>query len=97
MSLLGLVRHMADVERTGSAGGWPARRSAACYWSDASPDGDFDDLDPAEAEADFAVYAAEVEAARKVQASHDYDDTFDAAPHATGPRRPSTSGPSSCT
>ena len=46
------------------------------YWSDASPDGDFDDVDPAGAEADFAVYAAEVEAARKVQAQYDFDDTF---------------------
>ena len=76
MSLLGLVRHMADVERI-----WFRRRVAgeevgAIYWSDASPDGDFDLVDPAAAEADFAVYAAEVEAARAVQAKHDYDDTF---------------------
>jgi uncharacterized damage-inducible protein DinB len=70
------VRHMSDVERV-----WFRRRIAgepieALYWSDASPDGDFDDLDPAEAEADFATYAAEVEAARAVLAEHDYDDTF---------------------
>ena len=76
MSLLGLVRHMSDVERV-----WFRRRIAgedipAIYWSDASPDGDFDDLDPAGAEADFATYAAEVEAARTVLAARDYDDTF---------------------
>jgi len=76
MSLLGLVRHMADVERV-----WFRRRIAgedipAIYWSDASPDGDFDDLDPAGAEADFATYAAEVEAARAVLETRDYDDTF---------------------
>jgi hypothetical protein len=68
---------MADVERS-----WFRRRVAgeeigAIHWSDASPDGDFDDLDPAGAEADFAVYAAEVDAARKVLASRDFDDTFD--------------------
>ena len=76
MSLLGLVRHMSDVERV-----WFRRRIAgedipAIYWSDASPDGDFDDLDPAGAEVDFATYAAEVEAARAVLAARDYDDTF---------------------
>ena len=77
MSLLGLVRHMADVERS-----WFRRRVAgeeigSLHWSEASPDGDFDDLDPAEAEADFATYASEVQAARAVLASHGYDDTFE--------------------
>ncbi len=76
MSLLGLVRHMADVERV-----WFRRRVAreqiaALYWDDAHPDGDFELVDPAAAQADFAVYAAEVEAARGVQADHDFDDTF---------------------
>ena len=83
MSLLGLVRHLSDVERS-----WFRRRLAGeaidpLYWSDASPDGDFDDLDPAGAEADFATYAAEVEAARAVLAARDYDDTF-AARHSDG-------------
>ena len=83
MSLLGLVRHMSDVERS-----WFRRRiageaTAPLYWSDASPDGDFDDLDPAGAEADFATYAAEVEAARAVLAARDYDDTF-VARHSDG-------------
>ena len=83
MSLLGLVRHLSDVERS-----WFRRRVAGeaidpLYWSDASPDGDFDDLDPAGAEADFATYAAEVEAARAVLAGRDYDDTF-VARHSDG-------------
>jgi len=83
MSLLGLVRHLSDVERS-----WFRRRVAGeaidpLYWSDVSPDGDFDDLDPAGAEADFATYAAEVEAARAVLAARDYDDTF-AARHSDG-------------
>jgi uncharacterized damage-inducible protein DinB len=76
MSLLGLVRHLTDVERV-----WFRRRVAgdqidAVYWSDASPDGDFDDIDPARVEADFAAYRAEVDAARVVLAARDYDDTF---------------------
>jgi uncharacterized damage-inducible protein DinB len=46
MSLLGLVRHMADVERA-----WFRRRMARqeappLYWSDADPDGEFDGAAP---------------------------------------------------
>jgi uncharacterized damage-inducible protein DinB len=76
MSLLGLVRHLADVERVWFRHRVAGEVSTPLYWSDASPDGDFDDLDPAGAEADFATYAAEVEAARAVLAARDYDDTF---------------------
>jgi uncharacterized damage-inducible protein DinB len=76
MSLLGLVRHMADVERI-----WFRTRVAGepvqgIYWSDASPDGEFDEVDAADAEADFATYHREVEAARAVLAARDFDDTF---------------------
>ena len=73
LSLLGLVRHMAEVERS-----WFRQRVAGeevprIYgeWGV-----DFDDLDPARAAADFATYAAEVEAARAILAARDYDDTF---------------------
>jgi uncharacterized damage-inducible protein DinB len=84
MSLLGLVRHMADVERV-----WFRRRIAgealeAIYWSDEHPDGDFDLVDDADAEADLATYRAEVEAAREVQARKQYDDTF-VLPRRDGP------------
>jgi uncharacterized damage-inducible protein DinB len=46
MSLLGLVRHLADVER-----GWFRRRMAGqdappIYWSEADPDGEFDGAAP---------------------------------------------------
>ncbi len=77
MSLLGLVRHMADVERV-----WFRHRLDAdpdltpLYWSEEQPDGDFDLVDDADAEADLAIYRAEVEAAREVQARKQYDDTF---------------------
>ncbi len=82
MSLLGLVRHMADVERV-----WFRHRVAAeqqldpLYWSEASPDGDFDEVEQADPEADFATYRAEVEAARAIQAAHEFDDTFDLRHH----------------
>lgn len=76
LTLLGLVRHMAEVER------WWFRNRAAgislteLYCSDASPDGDFDDIADADAEADFATYHAECELARAAVARLPLDHTF---------------------
>ena len=55
LSLLGLVRHMTDVER-----GWFRRRIAGedvgfLYSSEADPDGEFDRVDGADAEQDYAT------------------------------------------
>src|SRR5262245_42168297 len=61
MSLLVLVRQLTEVER-----GW-IRRGAAredldmFYCSEANPDGDFDDVGDADAEADLAAYRTEVD------------------------------------
>ena len=77
MSLLGLVRHLADVERV-----WFRHRLAGeegltpLYWQEEHPDGDFDLVDDADAAADFATLDAEVQAARAVQGAHHFDDTF---------------------
>jgi len=76
LSLLGLVRHMADVER-----GWFRQRLAQedvpdLWRTAADRNGDFDGVDPARAADDFATLEAEVAAAREVAARHGYDDTF---------------------
>ena len=76
MSLLGLVRHMTDVER-----GWFRRRAAGqelqeVYCTDESPDSDFDDVAGADAEADLAAYRAEVAACDAAMAGRSLDDTF---------------------
>jgi hypothetical protein len=76
LSLLGLVRHMTEVERA-----WFRQRFAGepvdnLYCSKTNPDGDFDDADPATAEADFATFGAEVELARAAAAGHSLDETF---------------------
>jgi hypothetical protein len=68
MSLLGLVRHMAEVER-----GWFRQFVAGedvpdIYGSGESPDADFNEVDPARAEDDFAIFRAEVESCRAVAA-----------------------------
>ena len=70
MSLLGLVRHLADVERS-----WFRRALAN---EDAPPifysrpdnlDGDFDDVDDASVDEAFARWNEEVEASRRIEAS----------------------------
>ena len=76
MSLLGLVRHMTDVER-----GWFRRRIAGedisfLYSSEADPDGEFDNVEGADAERDFAAYREEVELARRAVAGRELDATF---------------------
>ncbi len=77
MSLLGLVRHMAEVERS-----WFRRRFAGetvdfLYCDpETNPDGDFDDVDTADAETDFAAFAREVELARAAAAGHSLEETF---------------------
>jgi len=76
MSLLGLVRHMADVER-----GWfrncvGQEDAPALYFSETDRDGEFDNVDTADVAEAFASWQAEIEHARKlVAALPSYDAT----------------------
>jgi hypothetical protein len=77
LSLLGLVRHMAEVER------WWFRRNFAgqselgdLFCTEQFPDGDFDLLDSSAAEADFAAFATECSRADEAAASRSLEDTF---------------------
>jgi hypothetical protein len=79
LTLLGLVRHLAEVER------WWFRR---CFGQDEElgdlyctkeyVDGDFDLATADGAEVDFATYFREVESADAVAAGRSLDDTFPA-------------------
>ena len=76
LSLLGLVRHMTEVER-----GWFRRRIAGqdagyLYSSEADPDGEFSHVDTADPEQDYAAYLREIELARQAAAGHGLDETF---------------------
>ena len=77
LSLLGLVRHMAEVERS-----WFRRRFGGqpevgdLYCSDEFPDGDFDLAEAGGAEADFATFTRECELARQTAEGRSLDDTF---------------------
>jgi uncharacterized damage-inducible protein DinB len=77
LSLLGLVRHMAKVERT-----WFRLRAAGdpvgpLYDPELGQDHDFDALDPARAERDFATFAEECRLADRAAAALSFDDTFE--------------------
>jgi hypothetical protein len=82
LSLLGLVRHMAAVERW-----WFRRHSAGqselgnLFWSEEFPDGEFDLAESSGAEADFAAFAEECALADEAVAKRSLDETF------THPRR----------
>ena len=76
LSLLGLVRHMTEVER-----GWFADFAEGddtpVYATAADEDADFHDLEPARAEAELEAYHAEVATCRALVADLDLDDTYE--------------------
>jgi uncharacterized damage-inducible protein DinB len=79
MSLLGIVRHLADVERGWFRRGVAGEKIGPIFYSDDDPDGDFDNVDDAtQADVDeaFAAWRAEVQRAREITAAASLDDTF---------------------
>jgi uncharacterized damage-inducible protein DinB len=80
LTLLGLVRHMTDVER-----GWflrgVARRSVSqvppLYYSDENEEGDFEDLGSASTESVFESYDRAITDIRAALADADLDQAFD--------------------
>ncbi|WP_229399398.1 DinB family protein [Micromonospora okii] len=86
LTLLGLVRHMSDVERS-----WFRQRFAGqdlpdLFDIDTDQDADFHDLADADPEATFATFRAEVEAARAATEGRSLDETFTVR-HADGRER----------
>ena len=69
LSLLGLVRHMADVERSWFRRTLAGEDAPPLYWSDEHPDGDFDLVDDADVEESFAAWHRECEVSRARQAA----------------------------
>jgi hypothetical protein len=80
LSLLGLVRHMTEVERgwfLRGVAGRPRAEVAPMYYREDNPDGDFDDVDAADPDATFAAYDEALAQCREAAAGADLDDTFD--------------------
>ena len=80
LSLLGLVRHMTEVET------WfhdfDGQPDGQWYCTEDEPDGEFDLVDPARADADLAAYHQSVARARAAVDGHGLDDL---APGSTKP------------
>ncbi|WP_433531932.1 DinB family protein [Micromonospora sp. CA-263727] len=75
LTLLGLVRHMAEVEAWWFRENFRGERVAYAYFTKEDPDADFDARD-ADAEADFATFHQQVELARAAVAGRSLDETF---------------------
>ena len=76
LTLLGLIRHLAKVERT-----WFRRRFSGedippLYSTPERPDADFEDIGPERAEAEYAALLAEQETARRAVAGVPLDTTY---------------------
>lgn len=69
LSLLGLVRHLSEVERSWFGRTLDGRPSKPLYDDDTNPDGDFDSLDSAPVAEVWAAYHAAVAESRRVLAT----------------------------
>jgi uncharacterized damage-inducible protein DinB len=81
LTLLGLVRHMSDVER-----GWFRRHAARedvefHYATEEEPDADFLDVDSADAFADLAHFVIECELSRAATATLSLDEVVPSRGH----------------
>lgn len=74
LSLLGLVRHMNEVE-AGWFGHFVGEREQV-YSTEEWPDADFDDLDDADVAEDFAAFRRQCARSRERAAGHGLDETF---------------------
>ncbi|HEY9522600.1 MAG TPA: DinB family protein [Thermopolyspora sp.] len=68
LSLLGLVRHLAHVERTWFRRTLDGEDVPALFNKANDPDSDFNDVDDASAEEAFAIWRGEIEHARRISA-----------------------------
>ncbi len=76
LSLLGLLRHMTDVENGWFAGNLTGEGNRPRYYGPDQPDGEFDNLDSAPTDEVFAAFVAECDRSREVTAGVDLDHTF---------------------
>ncbi|MEU3643696.1 DinB family protein [Lentzea sp. NPDC034063] len=76
LSLLGLIRHLADVERVWFRVRLAGQDVQAVHSKPGDWDGAFEGLDPARAEAEYAYLVAEMAEARAAAATRDLDDVF---------------------
>ena len=76
LSLLGLVRHMADTERGWVRQTFRGQQIPDLYYRPEAKDADFEEAGPAGAEEDFERYRAECRAVDAVLEGAKLDETF---------------------
>ena len=69
LTLLGLVQHMAEVERNWFRRVLEGEEAPPLYYSDTDPDGDFDNVDDADPEEALAAWRAECDRSRSLAAA----------------------------
>jgi len=77
LSLLGLLRHLAKVERIWLRERFAGQRFESMYPADKGKDADFEDLDPARAAEDHARLLEEIRLGGEVVAGASFDDTVE--------------------
>ncbi|MFC0597360.1 DinB family protein [Streptomyces palmae] len=75
LSLLGLVRHMADVERHWFRRVLAGEQAPPLFYSDEDPDGEFHLTEADTGQQGFDAWQAEITAAREAAAGRSLDDT----------------------
>jgi uncharacterized damage-inducible protein DinB len=75
LTLLGLVRHMTEVERSWFRRVLAGEDAPPLYCTEANPDGDFLDVDDVDVPAAFRALADEVDYCRRLSARYDDLDT----------------------
>jgi hypothetical protein len=76
LTLLGLVRHMSEVERSWFRTRMAAQDVSHIYCTDEQPDADFENVANADAEADLSLFRQECALADEAVASVSLDATF---------------------
>jgi hypothetical protein len=76
LTLHGLVRHMAEVEREWFRICFAGQDIGSLYSTEAWPNADLEDLESANPETDFATFTEEVRLARAVTVGRSLDDRF---------------------
>ncbi|MFF2411592.1 DinB family protein [Streptomyces sp. NPDC058092] len=76
LTLLGLIRHMAKVERVWFRQRFAGRKLDPMYDPERGKDADFEDVDPSRAAEDYARLVEECRLADEIVADASMDDTF---------------------
>ncbi|QSB13549.1 DinB family protein [Natronosporangium hydrolyticum] len=77
LTLLGLVRHMAEVERNWFSHRFGDQPVEPLYWREDQPDYDFEAVASADPAADFAIFTKEIEQSRRAVATRSLDEVFE--------------------